>query len=174
MRRVLRWLDRYFEEVFAGTALTAMALLVFAQVVMRYVFHKASSWTDEVAIYCLVWFVYISASWAVRERAHIRVTNLMDLMPPRLAQWFIYLSDAIWLAFAAFLTWQGILLDKSLWVQKYTSPVLGIDQKWPYMVVAVGFALMIFRMLQLYWRHFKYGESLTEPPSLQEGRPIHE
>lgn len=165
MRSVLRRLDRHFEEVFAGIALTLMATLTFSQVITRYFFSKSFSWTDEIAIYCLVWFVYISASWAVRERAHIRVMNLIWALPKGLSNGLLYLSDAIWFTFAVFLTWQGVLLNISLWKQKYTSAALGIDQKWPYAIIAVGFGLMVYRLLQLYWRHFRYGESLTDAPS---------
>lgn len=172
---IIRWLDRYFEEVFAGTALVAMTLLVFFQVIMRYFFHKALSWTDEVATYCMLWSVYIASAWAVRERAHIRVMNLIEAFPRSIATRLVYLSDAVWLAFALLLTYQGVLLNLSLWHRKYTSPALGIDQKWPYMVVAIGFALMTFRMLQVYWRHIRYGESLLEPPSNgAAGRPAHD
>lgn len=172
MSGLVRWLDRHFEELFAGLTLTIMATLTFSQVITRYFFSKSFSWTDEIAVYCMVWFVYISASWAVRERAHIRVMNLLWVLPDRLSRWMLYLSDAIWLAFAAFLTWQGLVLNASLWKQKYSSPALGIDQKWPYAIIALGFAMMIFRLLQLYWRHIRYGESLTElPAEPREGAP---
>jgi C4-dicarboxylate transporter DctQ subunit len=172
---IIRWLDRYFEEVVAGSALVAMALLVFVQVIMRYVFQKALSWTDEVAIYCMVWSVYIASSWAVRERAHIRVMNLINAFPKAISQVLVYLSDAVWFIFAVFMTYQGILIDASLWRQKYESPALGIDQKWPYMIVAFGFGLMTLRLMQVYWRHIKYGESLLEPPGgATGGRLIHD
>lgn len=160
MRRSFKWFVQHFEELFAGIGLCMMSILVFAQVVMRYVFHTPMSWSDEIAVYCMLWSVYLSASWAVRERAHIRVMNLIQLFPARVALWLTYLSDFIWLLFAIFICWQGILLNQSLWQRKYESPVLGIDQKWPYLVIAVGFALMVFRLLEVYYRWFKYGESL--------------
>jgi TRAP-type C4-dicarboxylate transport system permease small subunit len=93
--------------------------------------------------------------------------SFIDLMPPAIARALIYLSDLIWVSFAAFLTWQGLLLNASLWHQKYLSPALGIDQKWPYLIIAVGFAMMVLRLLQLYVRHFMYGESLLELPAAE-------
>jgi C4-dicarboxylate transporter DctQ subunit len=165
MRNAVLWLERHFEEAFAGLALVLMSTLVFCQVVARYVFNKSFSWTDEIAVYCLIWFIYVSASWAVRERAHIRVMSFIEIMPRALSRWLIYLSDAIWLAFAVFLTWQGILLNESLWKRSYVSPALGIEQKWPYLIVAVGFGMMVLRLVQLYVRHIWYGESLLEAPA---------
>jgi C4-dicarboxylate transporter DctQ subunit len=172
MRNAVRWLERHFEEVIAGVALVLMSTLIFCQVVARYVFEKSFSWTDEIAVYCLVWFVYISASWAVRERAHIRVMSFIEIMPAAVAKWMIHLSDAIWIAFAIFLTWQGILLNESLWHRSYVSPALGIEQKWPYMIVAIGFGMMVLRLLQLYVRHIWYGDPLLELPAEERRETI--
>ena len=104
---MLRFLDRHFEEVIAGFGLLVMSTMVFAQVVMRYAFSAPMSWSDEIAVYCMVWSVYLSASWAVRERAHIRVLNLIELFPKPISTWLIYISDFIWLIFSVFICWQG-------------------------------------------------------------------
>jgi len=125
---MLRFLDRHFEELIAGIGLVIMSTMVFAQVVMRYLFQAPMSWSDEIAVYCMLWSVYLSASWAVRERAHIRVLNLIQLFPKPLSNWLIYLSDFIWLIASVVICWQGVLLHLSLWERRYESPVLAIDQ----------------------------------------------
>jgi TRAP-type C4-dicarboxylate transport system permease small subunit len=161
---MLRFLDRHLEELICGVGLTIMSTMVFAQVVMRYAFEAPMSWSDEIAVYCMVWSVYLAASWAVRERAHIRVLNLIQIFPKPISTWLIYLSDLVWFVVTVFIGWQGVLLHLSLWERPYFSPVLAIDQKWPYLVVAVGFAMMAFRLIQVYVRHFKYGEPLIPEP----------
>jgi len=160
MTNKLKWFFDHFEECVAGFGLVVMSLLVFAQVVMRYAFHAPMSWSDEIAVYCMLWSVYLSASWAVRERAHIRVMNLINVFPKKIALWLTYFSDFVWFIFAVFIFWQGILLDASLWERSYQSPVLGIEQKWPYMVIAAGFGLMVIRLIQVYYRWIKYDEPL--------------
>jgi C4-dicarboxylate transporter DctQ subunit len=161
---MIRFLDRYFEEAVAGFGLVVMSTMVFAQVVMRYVFHAPMSWSDEIAVYCLVWSVYLSASWCVRERAHIRVMNLIRAFPHPVSLWLTYLSDLIWFATSVFITWQGILLHLSLWELRFESPVLSIDQKWPYLVIAVGFGLMTLRLIQVYYQWFRHGVPLIPDP----------
>ena len=79
------FLEKHFEEVLAGTLVMFMASMVFFQVVMRYVFSMPTSWSDELAIYAMLWSVYISVAWAVRERAHIRVMNFVQLFPAKIA-----------------------------------------------------------------------------------------
>ena len=74
-------LEKRLEEVIAGIGVVVMTIMVFFQVVMRYVFSLPTSWSDEIAQYCMLWSVYLSVSWAVRERAHIRVMNFINLFP---------------------------------------------------------------------------------------------
>ena len=80
---MLNKIERHFEEVLAGTFVVIMCAMVFFQVVMRYVFSLPTSWSDEIAIYAMLWSGYISVAWAVRERSHIRVMNFINLFPKK-------------------------------------------------------------------------------------------
>ncbi len=157
---IWRFLERRFEEVIAGTCVCIMTVLVFFQVVMRYVFSAPVSWSDEIAVYAMLWSVYLSTSWAVRERAHIRVMNLIHMFPGKLETAAMIFSDLIWFSFSVFLTWQSIVLDYSLWQLPFDSPVLGIAQKWPYLCLVFGFGLMTVRLIQIYYRWIRFDEPL--------------
>ena len=157
------FLEKHFEELLAGILVMIMASMVFFQVVMRYLFSMPTSWSDEIAIYAMLWSVYISVAWAVRERAHIRVMNFVQLFPKKIAIFLTILSDFIWFLFGLFLTYQSVLLDLSFWENAYRSPALDIDQKWPYMCLILGFGLMTLRLVQIYYRWIKYGEPILEP-----------
>jgi TRAP-type C4-dicarboxylate transport system permease small subunit len=156
-------IERHLEEFLAGICVLIMTVLVFFQVVMRYVFNQPTSWSDEIAVYAMLWSVYLSVSWAVRERAHIRVMNFINLFPKIVAQALTVLSDLIWFVFGAFLTWQSVLLELSFWENSYESPSLGIDQKWPYLCLVFGFALMTLRIAQIYYRWWRYDEPILTP-----------
>ena len=157
------FLEKHFEELLAGILVMIMASMVFFQVIMRYLFSMPTSWSDEIAIYAMLWSVYVSVAWAVRERAHIRVMNFVQLFPKKIAIFLTILSDFIWFLFGIFLTYQSVLLDLSFWENAYRSPALDIDQKWPYMCLILGFGLMTLRLVQIYYRWIKYGEPILEP-----------
>ena len=169
---VFAFLERRAEEVVAGVCVTVMAVLVFFQVVMRYVFSAPTSWSDEIAVYAMLWSVYISASWAVRERTHIRVMNLINLFPGRMALGLAVLSDLVWFVFAIYLTWQSFLLHLSMWELPFDSPVLGVAQKWPYLCLFVGFALMTVRLIQVYYHWARDGILPTAVP--EDGAVLHD
>ena len=125
------FIEKHFEEVLAGTLVMFMASMVFFQVVMRYVFSMPTSWSDELAIYAMLWSVYISVAWAVRERAHIRVMNFVELFPKKVALGLTIFSDFIWFIFGIFLTYQSVLLDLSFWKDEYRSPALDLTKNGP-------------------------------------------
>ena len=78
---IYKILERRFEEAIAGVCVMIMCAMVFLHVVLRYVFNEPLSWSDEIAQYMMLWSVYLSVSWAVRERAHIPGNELHQSVP---------------------------------------------------------------------------------------------
>ena len=156
-------LERRLEESIAGVCVMIMCAMVFLHVVLRYVFNEPLSWSDEIAQYMMLWSVYLSVSWAVRERAHIRVMNFINLFPRTISLGLTVFSDFVWFVMGVFLTWQSVILEISFWENSYRSPALDIDQKWPYLCLIFGFGLMTFRLLQIYYRWWKFDEPILKP-----------
>ena len=65
------------EVTFVGAALAFASTLLFANVVLRYVFLAPISWAEELSLYLIVWIVFVGGSVAVRTRGHIAI----DLLP---------------------------------------------------------------------------------------------
>jgi TRAP-type transport system small permease protein len=66
--------------------LSVMALIIFANVSMRYVTGGSLVWAEEVARYCMIWLTFIGAGPVLRMGGHIAIENLQDAMPKRAAQ----------------------------------------------------------------------------------------
>lgn len=58
----------------AGTGLVAMSLIILWQVFARYVMNASPAWSEQLALYLLVWTVLLAAAAGVREQFHIRIT----------------------------------------------------------------------------------------------------
>ena len=58
-----------------------MTIVLFAQVVMRYAFNVALSWSEEVSMAIFTWVVMIGGSLGVREGFHVRISLLPDALP---------------------------------------------------------------------------------------------
>ncbi len=72
---IVKWLDKNLELMILAFLLAVMSVLSFTNVIMRYCFHSALSWSDEICCYCLALSAFFSlpcgfpwpgstASWA--------------------------------------------------------------------------------------------------------------
>ena len=75
----IRKLIDNLEEYFVVATMALMTLLVFVQVIMRYVFSSSLSWSEELARFIFLWVSWVGASYAVKERAHFRVEMFANL-----------------------------------------------------------------------------------------------
>jgi len=153
--RLLKWLERHFEELICSVCLCVIAVSVFAQVIARYFFHIALHWTEETAAMCMVWAVYMGASLCVRERFHIRIVVVVTALPDHFGRVIIFLADALWALFCVFMlrvSWEYLSV---FWRFPETSPSLGINQFYPQTILVIGYAMMLIRLGQTYvnwWR----------------------
>ncbi len=53
--------------------MVAMVLIIFANVVLRYVFNSGLMWSEEVALLLAVWFIFIAMSLGVKQNLHINI-----------------------------------------------------------------------------------------------------
>ncbi len=154
---VISFLDQKFEEVLCMFAVALMASCTFFQFAARSVFGKSFSWPEELAIYGMAWAVYMGAAMCVRERGHLRIMIAVTKLPEKMSTAVVIFGDLLWFSFNVFMVWYGYKYIHLLWDQVYISPALQIDQKWPQLIVPLGFALMSLRMVQCYYSWFRDG-----------------
>jgi len=68
------------------TLLSGMALIVFANVVLRYATSGSLVWAEEVARYAMVWLTLLGAGPVLRTGGHIAIENLQDVLPTSVAK----------------------------------------------------------------------------------------
>lgn len=62
-------------------------------------------WVDELAIYTMIWLVFIGASHTSRLRRHVRVTLVLGALRGRPRRWLEIGTDLLLWAFCVFLIW---------------------------------------------------------------------
>ena len=129
-----------------------MTLAVLAQVGGRYLFDYAIDWTAESATFAQIWMIFLAAGLAMRDRLHVSVDILTDLVPQPARRLFIIV---IALACGWFL-WQAILGSFTLIDigRIQSSPVLQMPMWLPYLSLPVGlfyFGLELLVALAARW-----------------------
>lgn len=77
-------LDLYCRAIKATIALclAVMVVLVFGNVVLRYVFNSGITVSEELSRWLMVWLTFLGAIVALREHSHLGVDTLVRALPP--------------------------------------------------------------------------------------------
>ena len=76
-KRILNVLNTF--EVYVGAlCMGIMITLLFAQVISRYVFNRAISWSEEVALIFFVLSIYFGSAAAVKRSQHLRLELILS------------------------------------------------------------------------------------------------
>jgi TRAP-type C4-dicarboxylate transport system permease small subunit len=88
-------------EILIAFFLTVMIILVFMNVVFRYLFSKGFAWSEEIARLCFIYLVYLGSIGAMKDNQHLIIDSILSRVPV-IAQRIIYLLvqfGIIWLMF---------------------------------------------------------------------------
>lgn len=82
---MVRLIDLYCRalKVAIAICLAVMVVLVFGNVVLRYVFNSGIATSEELSRWLLVWLTFLGAIVALREHAHLGVDTLVRALPRR-------------------------------------------------------------------------------------------
>jgi TRAP-type C4-dicarboxylate transport system permease small subunit len=89
-------------------AMAIMLACIALQVVMRYVFGNAPSWTEEMALLMFSWCIMGGIALGVREGFHVRLDILLNVLPVQARRWMEAAIEAATAAFGAYLAWSGL------------------------------------------------------------------
>lgn len=143
------------EETFISLLLVGMTLLVFLDVIMRFVFNTGISWSQEVTLYTMAWFVLFGASYGVKVGAHIGVDSFVKLFPEKIRRLLGLISVSICLAYCMLFmygAWKYLAKLKQISLEMEDLEI----QRWlSESIILLGFLLLMFRFLQLFVKIIK-------------------
>lgn len=144
----LKKLNENFEKNICISLLFAMLLVLTIQIILRYVFKSANSWSEELARYFFLWFIFIGASYAALEWAHIKIDGAMYLYPNRLKKYVKYLGVIVWLVYNLVIVVVCTRFAQTVYKSGQVSLGLNIKLAYVYAAIPVGYALMSLRLIQ--------------------------
>jgi len=131
-------------------ALSLIVIIMFLQVIMRYVFKASLAWSDEFSRYCFVWLTFMGMSYAIKNRCHIRI-DILEAFIPVLKKPFEYIGDLFFLAFAIYMLKPALTTLNLLWNTRQTSPAMEFPMFYVYMSLFLGFILILIRLVEKYF-----------------------
>lgn len=123
--------------------LAAMAVMVFANVALRFLTDYSILWVEEASRYAMVWLTFIGAGPVLRYGGHIGIETLQQSLP-RAAPMLRALVVALLAAFFVVMIVVGARYATLTWAQ--TTPVMQIPVGAVYLAMPIGFALMVLHL----------------------------
>ena len=136
------------EEFIIIPLIFAMSIIIFIQVIARYVFQNSLTWSEELARYLFVWLVYFSVSFTARRQKHIRIDAAINLYPKKLRPYVEILSEVIVLPFSIFIAVTGVTVFHKIAWSGQMSPAMGIPMQFVYAAPMIGLGLTAIRQVQ--------------------------
>lgn len=130
----------------SGVGLCLITLIILWQVFARYVLNSSPSWSEQLALYLLVWIVLLAAAAGVRERFHIRITALQDAIGGQGRTLMLEASHLVTGLIGLFLAVYGTSLVASLWA--YPIPTLGLSRGSAFLPLPLAGVLTLFFSLE--------------------------
>ena len=157
------------EEYFLIYSMMIMVLIVFIQVIFRYIFNNSLSWSEELVRYLFMWQVWLGASLGMRINEHIRVDMFVKKLPEIGQQFLNIIVTLLILLFYLFLIRYGFLYLKDVITKNMTSTALQLPLAAVYASLPCGSIVIALRYIGVFCRQIK---SLTTPAETgkKEGR----
>jgi TRAP-type C4-dicarboxylate transport system permease small subunit len=138
------------------TLVAVMTVVVFLQVVYRYVLTQPLHWSEELARYLFVWLSILGATLGLQKRGHFGLDFFYQMFPDRGKRFLQFLIYLLMGGVILVILVQGIKLVQITVLQE--SPAMGISMGWAYACLPVGAVLMAIHLLAIFTKDWNSGK----------------
>jgi TRAP-type C4-dicarboxylate transport system permease small subunit len=139
--------------------LAAMAVMVFVNVVLRFLTDHSIVWVEEVSRYLMIWLTFLAAGLVLRYGGHVGIDTLQSAFPRRAVAIRVAIYLLLLVFFVAMLL-LGVRYATVAWGQ--TTPVLQIPIGVVYLAIPLGFGLLILHLLLMVVPYLRLGRFLAD------------
>jgi TRAP-type C4-dicarboxylate transport system permease small subunit len=161
MERADRALELAIYYLSAGLMLGLTGVILYA-VVARYFFNAAPSWSEEVPRVLFLWVTFLAIAVAMKQDRSLRVTFLLDKLPPAAKLWVELVMHASVFVMLAFLLWHNVpviqLNSNTRMLATQWSDAL---RYWPLSVGCVLMGLYQLRLVMRTLAEYRTGRSVA-------------
>ncbi len=138
-----------------------MFILVFTNVITRYLMGFSLNWAEEISRYLMVWSAYLGIGLAMRDHRHASIQILFDILPKKYGPFIKIITSLIIVIFMIFLIVLGF--QYSQFAMRNKTAVLRIPIGYIYLCIPIGaltFLLHFILILKKYIATKDEGELL--------------
>lgn len=133
-------LNRWILIVLLG----AMSIIVFSNVVVRYLTNASIPWSEEVSRHMMIWLTFLGSGMVLRCGGHIAIDNLQDSLSSCNARVLRGIVLLLTVAFLSLLAYYGYIYAGRTMLQ--TTAATEIPFGYVYAAMPVGCVLMLVHL----------------------------
>jgi TRAP-type C4-dicarboxylate transport system permease small subunit len=143
MKSFDRFLTRAMRAIIVGS-MVLMVIMVFSNVVLRYVFNSGITISEELARFCFLWLIFVGSIVVMREGGHLGVDSVVARLsrPGKIACVLVSNVLMLWVCYLFFVgSWRQTVVGWGTLM-----PATGIPMAFHYatgLVMSVGVGLIV-------------------------------
>lgn len=152
MRRLLDNINKFL-QYFSVACIGAMLVIIFIQVIARYVFHHSLTFSEELARYLFVYVVFFGTAVVSKNNGHIMMEAITSQLKGKVAKYTkitAYFSTIIFMIIIFYYGTKMMIISAP-----QVSPALRISMAYIYLAMPVSAFIMICNLLLLVYDTLK-------------------
>ena len=147
-----------FEKLLSVILMSVMLGSIALGVVFRYIVGSPLTWTDELAVYMLIWLTFVGGSMSLKTGRAASLDLVFDRMNLLWKRIFLVVGYLSVVVFAIVITYVAIQWISNPSVKTSLSPGLKISMFMPYMAVPFGILCLLVHAINHLIHAFTYRE----------------
>jgi TRAP-type C4-dicarboxylate transport system permease small subunit len=124
-----------------------MTGLILLEIFLWNLFEKTTLIADEYSAYGLAALIFLGCGYTLKEKGHIRIELVLNLLPERLAGFLKIVAGLVSTILLGYITWQLGRMTFSAWHYGSTSGTLTATPLWvPQALIVIGAAMFTLQM----------------------------
>jgi TRAP-type C4-dicarboxylate transport system permease small subunit len=140
-----------------GVLMLVMAVLIFSQVLARYLFHHSLSWTEELGRYIFVWMTFLGLAGAYPKGSHVALDLLLRALHGKMKRGLILVNGILMTILAIVIIYSGCNLI-SIGIGQQSSALL-LPMNLVYLVIPVSGVLLLYFVVRQTFLSFLLNDS---------------
>lgn len=156
----------------SGYCILIMGIILFFEVLVRYVFNSPTIWTAEIATYLFMWAMFSGLAYTLKNGKHVRIDILIELLPDRIVQFMDLITCTVGLAFSGLVTFQAFdIFMNTLKYGKLSPTPLQVPLWIPTLGLVTGFLILTAQFLVMLLEKTPFFLIIREIPDSKEVDP---
>ena len=135
--KVFDWLC----DISSLVILYVTVVVIFVQVIARYILKVSLPWTEEFARFAFIWLIFLANALAERQKEHFRVSYFVEQAPRRVRYAFWYFGEALIFVFFCWLLYDCMTFVKM--GARQIAPVMQLHMDYVYWGLPVAVILTL-------------------------------